>query len=297
MLELSNAQVHECKSEDCDLSSRKRRFAEVPPGGDNPLNFAVNRRDASTLDMVSEAIRHKQTLLAFQPVVLAHDPGTVGFFEALIRVMDETGRIIPAKDFMPVVEETELGREIDTLSLQMGLRALHEVPHLRLSINMSARSIGFQKWTRTLQRWLDRDHTIAERLILEITEGSAMKMPEIVIDFMDRWQEQGICFALDDFGAGQTALRYFKDFFFDVLKIDGEFCMGIANDADNQALVSSMVSIAKHFEMLTVAEFIETEEDAAMLAVLGVDCLQGFLYGAPTTRPAWLIKNGNRAAG
>ncbi len=279
------------------MVSRKQRFADVPPGGDNPLNFAVNARDKSTLDMVAEAIRHKQTLLAFQPVVVSQDPGRVGFYEALIRVMDDTGRIIPAKDFMPVVEQTELGREIDALSLQMGLRALHEVPNLRLSINMSARSIGYQRWSNTLKRWLDRDATIAERLILEITEGSAMTMPELVIDFMDRWQARGICFALDDFGAGQTALRYFKDFFFDVLKIDGQFCVGIARDPDNQALVASMVSIAKHFEMLTVAEFIETEEDAMTLANMGIDCLQGFLYGAPSTRPSWMMKGGQRAAG
>ncbi|MGS4983712.1 MULTISPECIES: EAL domain-containing protein [Pseudosulfitobacter] len=254
------------------------------------------QRDAPILDMVAEAIRHKQTLLAFQPVVLSQDQSRVGFYEGLIRITDATGRVIPARDFMHVVESTELGREIDVLALQMGLRALHETPHLRLSINMPARSIGFASWTRTLKRWLDRDPTIAERLILEITEGSAMTVPELVIDFMDRWQVRGICFALDDFGSGQTALRYFKDFFFDILKIDGQFVSGIAKDPDNQALVRSMVSIAQHFDMMTVAEFVETQADATILTTLGVDCLQGYLHGAPTTRPGWKMPPPVRAA-
>ncbi|MEO0939028.1 MAG: EAL domain-containing protein [Pseudomonadota bacterium] len=280
------------------MPRRIATFADVPPGADNPINAAVAGRDLSILDMVRAAVDHKQTLLAFQPIMLATDPSRVAFYEGLIRVMDETGRVIPAKDFMPVVEDTELGRDIDTLALGMGLRALHEVPNLRLSVNMSARSIGYAKWNRTLKRWLDQDATVAERLILEITERSVITVPELVTDFMDRMQRQGICFALDDFGAGQTALRYFKQFYFDVLKIDGHFISGIAEDADNQALVRSMQSIATHFDMITVAEFVERPEDAACLARLGIDCLQGFLYGAPTVKPSWLVKDQRtRAAG
>lgn len=280
------------------MRRRKTTFADVPPGADNPINAAVSARDGSVLDMVRDAVNHKQTLLAFQPIMLSSDPARVAFYEGLIRVMDDTGRIIPAKDFMPVVEDTELGRDIDTLALGMGMRALHEVPGLRLSINMSARSIGYAKWNRTLKRWLDRDATIGERLILEITEGSAMTVPELVTDFMDRLQAQGICFALDDFGAGATALRYFKQFYFDVLKIDGQFISGIADDPDNQALVRSMQSIAAHFDMITVAEFVERPEDAECLARIGIDCLQGFLYGAPTVKPSWLVGDQQtRAAG
>ncbi|MEO0390247.1 MAG: EAL domain-containing protein [Pseudomonadota bacterium] len=270
---------------------KRKSPAPVAPGTDNPLNAAVGGRNATTLNMVREAIAHKQCLLAFQPIVTAGDEQRIAFYEGLIRVMDDTGRIIPAAEFMPVVEDTELGREIDALALHMGLRALHEVPDLRLSINMSARSIGYQKWTRTLDKWLSRDATIGERLILEITEGSAMTVPELVTDFMDRLQDRGICFALDDFGAGQTALRYFKDFFFDVLKIDGQFITGIAHDPDNQALVRSMLSIARHFDMIAVAEFVERQDDAECLAQMGVDCLQGYLYGAPSIKPAWLVED------
>lgn len=277
----------------------KHRFSDVPVGADNPLSAAVSSRDRSTLSMVEQAVEHQQTLLAFQPVVIANDPSRVGFHEGLIRVMDDTGRIIPAKDFMPVVERAELGREIDVVALNMGLRTLHENPSIRLSINMSARSIGYQRWLSTLNRWLKKDSSVGERLILEITEGSAMDQPELVVDFMDRLSAKGICFALDDFGAGYTALRYFKDFFFDVLKIDMQFCNGIAHDPDTQALTAAIIQIGHHFDMLVVAEGVERQEDVEMLTQMGVDCLQGFYFQAPQVRPDWLFGRDrpNRTAG
>ncbi|WP_299779161.1 EAL domain-containing protein [uncultured Roseobacter sp.] len=267
---------------------RKKRFADVPPGAENPLQFALSQRDKSTVDMVAEAIKHKQVLLAFQPVMQSRAPDKVAFYEGLIRVLDSTGRVIPASDFMETIENTELGRQLDTLALGLGLRALNDNPGLRLSVNMSARSIGYRQWNRTLDRWLTRNTMIAERLILEITESSAMLVPELVVDFMDRLQIEGISFAMDDFGAGYTALRYFKDFYFDILKIDGQFVQGIASDPDNQALTAALVSIARHFDMLTVAEFVENKEDAETLIHLGVDCLQGYYFAAASTRPHWL---------
>lgn len=267
---------------------KKRMMADMVPGTDSPLNFAVSSRDQKTIDMVAAAIRHKQVLLAYQPVMQARDQSKVAFYEVLIRVLDETGRVIPAGVFMDKIENSELGRELDTLALNKGLRALHENPQLRLSINMSARSIGYRPWNRTLERWLKQNQLIGERLILEITESSAMMVPELVVDFMDRLQMQGICFAMDDFGAGYTALRYFKEFCFDVIKIDGQFIQGIARDPDNQVMTAALIAIAKQFDMLTVAEFVENKEDADILTQLGVDCLQGYHFAAATTRPDWM---------
>ncbi|QUJ75556.1 EAL domain-containing protein [Sulfitobacter albidus] len=275
----------------------KRLRADMPPGADNPLNYAVALRDQSTLDMVADAIEHRQTLLAYQPVMRTDQPDKVGFYEGLIRVLDPGGRVIPAAEFMPQIETTEIGRQIDVLALRHGLSALRDNPLLRLSINMSARSVGYRPWMNTLNRFLTADPGIGHRLILEVTESSAMTMPELVTDFMERMQQRGICFALDDFGAGYTAIRYFKDFYFDMLKIDGSFIRGIANDPDNQALTRAMVSIAHHFDMLTVAECIENPDDAACVAEIGVDCLQGYYFAAPTTRPDWMRETQMRAAG
>lgn len=267
---------------------KKAALADVPQEASSPLEAAVSGRDSKTLEMVTEAVAKGDTLLAYQPVIALRPPHATAFYEGLIRVLDPTGRVIPAAEFIDAVEPTELGREIDCVSLDAGLKTLAQVPDVRLSINMSARSIGYRRWMKTLEKGLKRHPTVGERLILEITERSAIAMPEIVADFMTELQLMGIAFALDDFGAGYTAFRHFRDLYFDMVKIDGEFIRGVHSNTDNQVLVSALVGIARHFDMYTVAETVEDERDAAWLAQAGVDCVQGYLYGAATIRPPWI---------
>lgn len=279
------------------VNKRLLKRASIVDGTEDPLTAAVLSRDHSTLGMVAEAVKHDQTLLAFQPVMQALPPHQTAFYEGYIRVLDATGRVIPARDFMHVVYDKEIGRELDCLALQHGLRALHKSPQVRLSINMSARSIGYSRWNKALEGFLKKNPTIGERLMLEISEETVMDAPELVIDFMGRMQKHGIAFALDNFGAGTTAISYFRDMFFDAVKIDGQFIRGICSNLDNQAVTKALVSIAKQFDMLIVAESVETQAEAELLVSIGVDCLQGFLYGAPTVTPPWLeeLKQRSRA--
>ena len=253
----------------------------------SPLDYAIDQQSRITLPAVRIAVEKGNGVLAYQPVVQAERTGRAAFHEGLIRIIDDAGRMVPLKDFMPVAETTELGRRIDCLSLSLGLTALMEDPGLRLSINMSARSIGYPDWIQTLRSGLAEDPHVAERLILEITESSAMEMPEAVQQFMREVQGHGVSLALDDFGAGYTSFRYLRDFCFDMVKIDGQFIRNIANHPDNQVLTRALQSIAQHFDMFTVAESVETADDAAYLIDLGVDCLQGFYFGAPTITPPW----------
>lgn len=259
-------------------------------GAANPLAFAVTERDKGTLDMVRASIKRRDVLLAYQPVVEAQRTDHIAFYEGLIRILDETGRVIPARDFIDVVESQELGRQIDVLALECGCQALHDTPNLRLSINMSARSMGYPAWMAALKKWIALDETVPERLILEITESSAMTVPDLVTVFMADLHKYGIAFALDDFGAGFTSFRYLRDFYFDIIKIDGQFIRDLAANPDNQVLTQALISIGQQFDMFTVAESVETEAEARFLAEIGVDCMQGYLFGAPTTSPSWVQK-------
>ncbi len=261
--------------------------AALTVGADSPLSCAISERDRATIGLVKRALEKRNVMLAYQPIVQARDPSAIAFYEGLIRIMDDNGRILPAREFIGSIETSETGRIIDCLALEMGIESLTRNPTLRLAINMSARSIGYPRWQRTLARGIEGDPTVAERLILEITEASAMIMPDIVNVFMSDLKQAGVAFALDDFGAGYTAIRYFKDFYFDILKIDGQFIQGIHADPDNQVLTQALISIAQHFDMFTVAEFVEDPHDADFLINAGIDCMQGFLFGAPTVRPAW----------
>lgn len=270
---------------------------QVIEGPGSALDHALMQRDSRTVDMVRRAIEHRQVLMAYQPIVTTSWQDAPAYYESLVRVTDETGRIVPAKDFITAVEDTEHGRMLDCIALEKSLEELRREPNLRLAVNMSARSIGYKKWMRSLQRGLSADPTVAERLILEITEHSAMMVPELVVDFMSDLQRKGVAFAIDDFGTGYTALRFFKDFSFDILKIDGQFIRGVAGDADNQVLVGAMVAIARQFDMYTVAEQVENLADVECLIGLGVDALQGYYFAAPTISPPWRAQDDKAKTG
>jgi EAL domain-containing protein (putative c-di-GMP-specific phosphodiesterase class I) len=259
----------------------------VEPGMVSPFDYAMRQQDRDAMTMVRRAVERRDVVLAFQPIVQSARPDRPAFYEGLIRVLDETGRVIPAKEFIEAIETNEYGRKIDCLALEMGMIALAEDPGLRLAVNMSARSIGYPNWMKTLNRGLAVDDTAAERLILEITESSAMVMPDLVSVFMQDLQQRGVSFALDDFGAGFTSFRYLREFYFDIIKIDGQFIRGISESADNQVLTQALLSIARHFDMFTVAECVESASDAAFIQSLGVDCMQGYYFGAPTIQPPW----------
>ena len=194
---------------------------------DDPLQYAMASRDADVMHLVRDALVAGRGQLAFQPVVTSDAQHLVAFYEGLIRLSDENGRVLPAAHFMPQVEDTDLGRQIDCLSLELALRKLRENPDLRLSVNLSARSMGDGEWRRILDRGLLDRNNLGDRLIFEISETSAMMLHENVIRFMAEMQPKGVAFALDGFGAGMTAFRYLKEFFFDLVKIDKSFIKGI----------------------------------------------------------------------
>ncbi|MDH5798868.1 MAG: EAL domain-containing protein [Paracoccaceae bacterium] len=254
----------------------------------HPAHQAKTERQKHVLKAVTDALEHRHAMLAFQPIYSVSNPNRPAFFEGLFRAMDRTGEIIPAAEFIDLVEAHEIGRRIDCLALELGLKTLIQEPGLRLSINMSPRSIGYAPWLDLLKSSLSMDATLGERLILEITEQSAVTMPLEVHRFMTDMQRLGVTFALDDFGAGFTAFRYLRDLYFDVLKIDRCFVSGIHRSPDNQVMVDALLSVARHFDMFTVAEGVENAEEAEYLTGMGVDCLQGYHLGKPTITPEWI---------
>ncbi|HOZ34066.1 MAG TPA: EAL domain-containing protein, partial [Tabrizicola sp.] len=242
-------------------------------------------QDRETLKTVAGALRDRRMRLAYQPVVYAADPTVIGFFEGYIRLLNLRDQVIPARDFMGAVEATQLGREIDCAALQMGLMTLQRNPQIRVSINMSARSVGYQPWNTILRKALRDAPRLGYNLILEINETSAMQVPDVLKPFMDEMRDHGIVFALDDFGSGLLSLGLLRDLRFEIAKIDGTFARDIDRSPDHQVIVRAAIALAQEMGMYVVAEAVETEAEATWLREAGVGCLQGYLFGAPTVTP------------
>ena len=231
---------------------------------------------------VAQALAQGRIVFHYQPVVRASNPRFPAFFECLARLRLPNGEVMPAGAFMPAVESGPLGRAIDRLALAQALQTLAANPALRLSVNMSPLSMGDEEWLALLEDAGRQNRGACQRLILEITEEAAIRDVGQTLDFMNHVRGSGCAFALDDFGAGATGFKYFRDFRFDMVKIDGAFVRGVHAARDAQVLVECLNAVARHFEMVTVAERVDDAADAAWLRDLGVECLQGYLYGRPS---------------
>jgi EAL domain-containing protein (putative c-di-GMP-specific phosphodiesterase class I) len=255
------------------------------PALSSPLDAAVSEQDRETLSMVAAALKDRRMRLAFQPVVYAADPTVIGFFEGFIRLLNLRDQVIPARDFMPAVEQRQLGRDIDRAALQLGIMAMQRNPHVRVSINMSARSVGYRPWVEILRRALLETPRLGANLILEINEASALQVPDVLKPFMAEMREHNIVFALDDFGAGMTSVRLLQELGFEIAKIDGSLVKNVDRLPQGQATARAAISMAQELGMYVVAEAVETEGEAKWLREAGAGCLQGYLFGAPTVTP------------
>ena len=251
----------------------------------SPLDAAISAQDRETMAEVAQALKDRRMRLAFQPAVYAADPTIIGYFEGFIRLLNVRGTVIPARDFMGAVEQHELGREIDCAALQMGLMAMQRNPQIRVSINMSARSVGYQRWVAILRKALRAEPRLGQNLILEINEASAMQVPDVLKPFMTDMRKHGIVFALDDFGAGMTSLRLLRELRFEIVKIDGDLVKAVDQSPDGQVVANAAIALAQEMGMYIVAEAVETEGEANWLRAAGVGCMHGYLFGAPTVTP------------
>ncbi len=230
---------------------------------------------------VAHALAEDRVGLVYQPIAATQAGRPVTFYEGLMRLRDTDGTMLLPDAYLPFVENTPLGLELDRVVLIRAIDALAAHPWLRLSINIAPAIAADEAWLETLTQAAQKKPDIAYRLIIEITESSSLFDQLGVSEFLAKLREIGCSVALDDFGAGTTSFRHFRAFRFDMVKIDGSICRGLSGCGDARALVRALVDLARHFEMLTVAEFIETEDDALEAAALGVDCLQGYLIGRP----------------
>lgn len=251
----------------------------------SPLDVALSAEDRETMTRVRRALQERRMRLAYQPVVYSADTAVIGFFEGFIRLLNERDQVIPARDFMAAVEQHELGREIDCAALQMGLMALQRNPQIRVSINMSARSVGYRPWLTVLRKALRDSPRLAHNLILEITEPSILQVPDVLKPFMEEMRNHGVVFALDDFGADLTSIRLLREMRFEIAKIDGSLVKNVDSSTDGQAVARAAIAVAQELDMYVVAEAVETAGEAAWLRNAGVGCMQGYLFGAPTVTP------------
>jgi diguanylate cyclase (GGDEF)-like protein len=238
-------------------------------------------------DRVQRALKEGRLALAYQPVV-SSVTSDVDYYECLLRMIGEDGRIVMAGAFIPAIEQLGFIRLIDRYVLETAFAEIAANPGICLGINISGLTATDRAWLRTVTALLRDKPEVAKGLLVEITETEALHDIEESARFVTTLRDLGCRVALDDFGAGFTSLRHLQALPVDTLKIDGSFVRNLTESPDNQVFLRHLVGLAKGLGLQTVAEMVETAEEAALLRREGVGFLQGYYFGAPSLEKPWL---------
>ncbi|HXS41696.1 MAG TPA: GGDEF and EAL domain-containing protein [Stellaceae bacterium] len=259
-----------------------------------PYRLSEEQRSRHRVDMalgerVQRALKEGRLTLAYQPVV-ASTTGAIDYHECLLRMIAEDGRIVMAGAFVPAIEQLGFIRIIDRFVLETAVAEVAEHKDICLGINISGLTATDRPWLRTFTSLLRNKPEVARRLLVEITETEALHDIEESVRFVGTLRDLGCRVALDDFGAGFTSLRHLQALAVDIVKIDGSFVRNLTQSTENQVFLRHLVGLARGLNLQTVAECVETAEEAAILRHEGVGFLQGYYFGAPSLEKPWLVK-------
>jgi diguanylate cyclase (GGDEF)-like protein len=244
------------------------------------LDRSFHRPQPNLLDAEAvTALNERRVSLARQPIVRARTH-EIAFHEALIRIERLDGGWFQPAELLPMLEQRGLVRLFDHRVLELVFARLDAEPDAVSSLNVSPQSLVDFEWIALFEALCRAKPAVPSRLIVEVTETAAITEPRRTRALLERIKAQGARVAIDDFGAGHTSLRHLRDFPIDILKLDGAFTQNLERSTDDRFFVRTLLDLAQHLGVETVAEWIDTDLAATMLTDWGVTYLQGNLLGA-----------------
>ncbi|WP_226685341.1 two-component system response regulator [Shewanella indica] len=235
---------------------------------------------------IKNAISQYRVVTLYQPIIDAKTR-KVESVEALMRIKDDNGALVSPIHFIGLAEETRL---IIQLGEQMILQVLEQIclwqtvgTSFRVCINISPIQFIDPHFIPFLLSAIEKYQLTPNVLELEVTEGLMLEDSQQVKQDMVHLRELGMTISIDDFGTGYSCLSYLKNLPVDVLKIDRSFVSQISTSNAEESLVSTITTLAKSMKLNTVAEGVETVDQAQRLQALGVTWLQGYLFSRPVS--------------
>jgi len=262
-----------------EAKRHQQGYAFHTPGDDEQ---ARNRLGLSA--ELGDAVSNDQLKLEYQPMVDVKT-GRIFCAEALVRWYHPDYGQVPPEEFIPLAEQTGC---IRALTLWVIDRALAQVKQwsligldLRISINLSVRSLQDRGLPAQVQKLVDRHCVAPARVILEITESAIMSDPMTARRVMRRLSNMGFHLSIDDFGTGYSSLAYLKQLPVDEIKIDKSFVSRMDRDENDAVIVRATIDMAHNLGLKVVAEGVESTDVWDLLDVLGCDTAQGYYIRPP----------------
>ncbi|MCJ0892460.1 bifunctional diguanylate cyclase/phosphodiesterase [Rhodococcus sp. ARC_M5] len=242
------------------------------------------------------AIRRGELEVYYQPIIATASRATV-VYEALVR-WNWQGRVRAPNEFVPIAESTNLIKEIGEWVLRTALSDLVTLrangQDVTMSVNVSPMQLRDDSLPVVVGRLLDTYGLDGADLALEITESVLIDDMGAARSVLDRLAAMGVLIVLDDFGIGYSSLSRLRAMPIALLKIDKSFVHQIGSSESDTQLIRAIVAMASALPVATVAEGVETEEQAAIIEALECRYAQGFLFGRPAPIAHWLLESAER---
>ena len=248
-------------------------------------------------DRIAHALENDLLLLHFQGIFDTVD-NTLAHCEVLVRMRDpdDPAQLLMPGQFIPYAEKSGKILDIDRWVIKTAVELLAQADMPALAVNISGRSFDEPTLPQFIADQLKRCAVAPRRLLVELTETSAVSDLHDARRFIDALRETGCRVCLDDFGTGFSSFAYLKHLEADAVKIDGLFIRDLPNDFDNQIFVKAIVAVAHGMRKHTIAECVEDAETLTMLKTFGVDAVQGFHLERPGPDPRPAGRQFNAAA-
>jgi len=242
------------------------------------------------------AVASEQFLLHYQPELLLADRRVVGL-EALLRWEHPDRGVVSPAEFMSLAEENGLIVPIGNVVLRAACEQLvvwcrHFAVAPFVAVNLSARQLVQPDLLAWVESCLADTGADPSRLVFEVTESAILTDSDAAGRALQNLRSLGARVALDDFGTGYSSLSHLRSFPIDIVKIDRSFVAGLTQSrkahvrSEDRSVVAGIVGLAHALRIVTVAEGVESEEQAAVLTELGCDMAQGYLFSPPATAEA-----------
>ena len=232
--------------------------------------------------IIKDAISNNMVTPVYQAIV---DSDTkVQKYEILMRIKDKDGKLISPFFFLDIAIKTKLYKDLSAVIVFSALNKLKEDETLSLSINFTYDDIKNEEFIDEIAFFMSLNTSIGNRAIFEITENQSIENYEDVKNFIKRFRNYGVKFAIDDFGSGFSNFEYILEIEPDFLKIDGSLVKNIDTDKKSYILVKAIVQFSHELGIKVIAEYVYNEKIFLLLKAMGVDGYQGYYFSEPSEK-------------